>query len=77
LAKTNREQSLIVHALFGKRNLRHLAVEDKNPTPDCYPSSKQMARETAESDAHRGLNLAFLLAIRADGRPSVAARLGL
>ena len=23
LAKTNREQSLIVHALFGKRNLRH------------------------------------------------------
>jgi hypothetical protein len=33
LAKTNREQSLIVHALFGKRNLRNLAAEDKEPRP--------------------------------------------
>jgi hypothetical protein len=32
LAKTNREQTLAVHALFGKRNLRNLTVEDEKPT---------------------------------------------
>jgi hypothetical protein len=46
LAKTNREQSLIVHALFGKRNLRNLR-DGQKPTPRRYRSSMQMDPETA------------------------------
>jgi hypothetical protein len=47
LAKTNREQSLIVHALFGKRNLRNLAVEEEKPTPGRYRSSMAKASGAA------------------------------
>ena len=47
LAKTNREQTLVVHALFGKRNLRDLAVEDEKPTP-------LQSRWTARAPVHAG-----------------------
>jgi hypothetical protein len=47
LAKTNREQSLIVHALFGKGNLRNLNDADQKQTPGRYRSSMAKASDAA------------------------------
>jgi hypothetical protein len=43
MAKTNREQSLVVHALFGKRNLINTPAAGNNPDPKPLPLVRALA----------------------------------
>jgi hypothetical protein len=74
LAKTNREQSLIVHALFGKRNLRNLR-DGQKPTPDCYRSSMQKASEATWADRDGELDFAPGVALSASRRVGAVIRI--
>jgi hypothetical protein len=45
LAKTNREQSLIVHALFGKQNLEHFVKPARNRRRAPHALARALAKD--------------------------------